>query len=159
MSPRYLNISDHAQQHRDLLQTYCQLSVQPTLSDSDTARLDAILAIAENDPLVSFLIDEADHMLAHVYHFIDDAEIADQQAKLQTCLNDAWLDQACQDLAYRLQTSQCKNLQQYLKEQGFYKGAIDGVMGQVTTTAMQECCTQQGELPQPLPIHTPDVVN
>ncbi|MEM9265108.1 MAG: peptidoglycan-binding domain-containing protein [Cyanobacteria bacterium P01_F01_bin.13] len=159
MSPRYLNISDHAQQHRDLLQTYCQLSVQPVLNDSDTDRLDAILAIAENDPLISFLIDEADHMLAHIYHFIDDDEIAQQQQKLQTCLSEAWLNQAFQDLAYRLQTSQCKNLQQYLKEQGFYRGAIDGVMGQATKTAMQECCTQQGELPQPFPIHTPDTVN
>ncbi len=159
MSTKYLNINDQAQQHRELLKTYCQLSVKPVLSDHDTDRLDAILAIAENDPMVSFLIDEADYMLAHLYHLIDDAEIAHQQEKLQTHLRDAWLDQAFQDLAYRLQTSQCKDLQQYLKDQGFYQGAIDGVMGQATQKAIQACGDQQGELPEPCPIHTPDPVS
>ncbi|MGD1854196.1 MAG: peptidoglycan-binding protein [Leptolyngbyaceae cyanobacterium] len=158
-NPNNLNISDYAQQHRDLIQTYCQLSIQPTLSDLDSAQLDHILADAENDPLISFLIDEADHMLAHLYSFIDEADISDQQQKLQSCLNKAWLSQAFQDLAYRLQTSQCKTLQQYLQEQGFYQGAIDGVMGPVTKAAMQTCCDQKGELPQPMPIHTPDPVN
>lgn len=158
-NPSHPNISDHAQQHRELIQAYCQLSVQPNLSDSDTARLDAILATAETDPLISFLIDEADHMLAHLYKFIDDADITEQQQKLQTCLNDEWLNQAFQDLTYRLQSSQCKSLQQYLKAQGFYQGAIDGVLGQSTKVAMQACCNQQGELPQPFPIHTPDAVS
>mgnify|MGYP001793608603 FL=1 len=157
--PSHLDISDYAQEHRDLIQTYCQLSVQPALSNSDTTRLDAILATAETDPLISFLLDEADHMLAHLYNFIDDRDIAEQQHKLQTSLSDAWLNQAFQDLAYRLKSSQCKNLQQYLKEQGFYKGAVDGVLGQSTKAAMQKCCDQQGELPQPFPINTPDVVS
>ncbi|MGD1953608.1 MAG: peptidoglycan-binding protein [Leptolyngbyaceae cyanobacterium] len=152
------SICDHAQQHRDLIHTYCQLSVQPILSEADTERLDAILALAETEPLISFLIDEADHMLAHLHSFIDENDIVDQQQKLQTCLNEAWLDQAFQDLAHRLQTSQCKNLQQYLKTEGFYNGAIDGVMGQSTKTAMQQCCDQHSQLPQPLPINTPDIV-
>ncbi|MEM1251785.1 MAG: peptidoglycan-binding domain-containing protein [Cyanobacteria bacterium P01_H01_bin.21] len=152
------SISEHAQQHRDLIHTYCQLSVQPTLSEVDTERLDAILALAESEPLISFLIDEADHMLAHLHSFIDENDIVDQQKKLQTCLNEAWLDQAFQDLAHRLQTSQCKNLQQYLKTEGFYNGVIDGVMGQSTKAAMQQCCDQHSQLPQPLPINTPDIV-
>ncbi|NEQ48793.1 MAG: peptidoglycan-binding protein [Leptolyngbya sp. SIO3F4] len=158
-SPSNLNISDYAQQHRELLETYCQLSIQPSLSNSETLRLDTILATAETDPLISFLIDEADHMLAHLYSFIDENEITDQQQKLQTCLDNAWLNQAFQDLAYRLQTSQCKNLQQYLKSQGFYLGKIDGVMGPSTKEAMKACCNKQGQLPQLSPIHTPDPVN
>lgn len=158
-SPSHLNISDYAQQHRDLLQTYCQLSIQPDLSDRDTEHLDTILATAEADPLISFLIDEADHMLAHLYSFIDETDIKQQQQQLQTCLSNAWLNQAFQDLAYRLQTSQCQSLQRYLKEQGFYQGAIDGVMGPATQAAMRVCCDQQGTLPQPLPINTPDPVN
>ena len=152
-------ISDHAQQHRDLIQTYCQLSIKPALNDRDTEHLDAILATAETDPLISFLIDEADHMLAHLYGLIDENDITDQQQKLQTCLSEAWLNQAFQDLAHRLQTSQCKNLQQHLKEEGFYTGGIDGVMGQSTQAAMKKYCAQQGQLPQPFPIHTPDAVN
>ena len=152
------SISEHAQQHRDLIHTYCQLSVQTTLSAADTERLDAILALAETEPLISFLIDEADHMLAHLHSFIDENDIVNQQQKLQICLNEAWLDQAFQDLAHRLQTSQCKNLQQYLKTEGFYTGAIDGVMGQSTKAAMQQCCDQHSQLPQPLPINTPDIV-
>lgn len=158
-SPTNLNISEHAQPHREVLQTYCELSVQPMLSNSDTERLDGILATAETDPLLSFLLDEADHMLAHLYSFIDDGEIADQQQKLQTRLSQAWLNEAFQDLSQRLQVSQCKSLQQYLKQEGFYRGAIDGVMGPSTKAAMKQCCDQQGKLPQPLPIHTPDPVN
>lgn len=153
------SLSYHAQRHRDLIQTYCQLSIQPTLNDSDTERLDSILAIAEADPLISFLLDEADHMLAHLHGLIDENHIIEQQQKLQTCLNEAWLDEAFQDLAHRLQTSQCKSLQQYLKEKGFYNGAIDGVMGQSTRAAIQQCCVQQGQLPHPSPIHTPDIAN
>lgn len=157
--PNNFNISNHARQHRDLIQTYCQLSVQPGLNDKDTEHLDAILAQAETDPLISFLIDEADHMLAHLYSFIEEDDITQQQEKLQACLSKAWLSQAFEDLSHRLQSSQCKNLQTYLKEQGFYQGAIDGVMGPSTKTAMKQCCEQQGQLPQPLPIHTPDAVN
>lgn len=153
------NMSDQAQQHRQVIQSYCELSVQPSLSDRDTAHLETILANAETDPLLSFLIDEADHMLAHLYNFIDDGEIADQQEKLQTCLSEAWLNQAFQDLTHRLQRSQCKHLQQYLKQEGFYQGDVDGVMGQLTKAAMKQCCDQREELPQPSPIHTPDPVN
>lgn len=155
----HLSISDYAQQHRDLIQDYCQLSIKTALNDTDTHRLDTILAKAETDPLISFLIDEADHMLAHLYNFIDENDITQQQQKLQTCLSEAWLNQAFQDLTYRLQKSQCQSLQQYLKEEGFYTGAIDGVMGDATKSAMKKCCAQQGQLPQPFPIHTPDVVN
>ena len=159
MSSSTLSISDYAQQHRDLIKAYCQLSVQPALSDSDTQHLDTILAAAQTDPLISFLIDEADHMLAHLYGFIDENDITEQQQKLQTRLSDVWLNQAFQDLAHRLQTTQCKNLQRYLREQGYYNGAIDGVMGQSTKVAMKQCCEQQGQLPQPSPIHTPDSGN
>ncbi|MBE9066854.1 peptidoglycan-binding protein [Leptolyngbya cf. ectocarpi LEGE 11479] len=158
-NPSNLNISDHAQHHRAVIQTYCQIATQPTLSDHDTARLDTILATAETDPLLSFLIDEADHMLAHLHGLIDDVEIADQQQKLQTCLSEAWLNQAFQDLTHRLQESQCQHLQQYLQQEGFYQGAIDGVMGPATKAAIKQCCEQRGELPQPLPIHTPDPVS
>ncbi len=154
-----VSISNHAQQHHDLIHAYCQLSIKPDLNDSDTDRLDGILAMAETDSLISFLIDEADHMLSHLYSLIDENDIADQQKKLQACLNESWLNQAFQDLAHRLQTSQCKSLQQYLKEEGFYTGAIDGVMGSLTKAAMKQCCEQQGQLPQPLPIHTPETVN
>ena len=154
-----LNISDHAQQHREVIKTYCELSVQATLSDRDTEALDNILANAETDPLLSFLIDEADHMLAHLYNFIDEASITNQQRQLQACLDESWFNQAFQDLTCRLQTSQCKTLQEYLKQAGCYQGAVDGVMGEATKAAMKQCYDQQDELPQPLPIHTPDPVN
>ena len=156
-SPRNLDISDQAQLHRDLIQTYCQLSVQPTLNKNDADRLDTILATAETNPLISFLIDEADHMLAHLHNLINENNITEQQQKLQTCLNEAWLNEAFQDLAQRLQESQCKTLQQYLHQRGCYNGAIDGVMGQSTKAAMKQCCEQHGQLPHPLPIHTPDI--
>lgn len=159
MSNSSSSLSDHAQQHRDLIQTYCQLSIQPALNKNDSEHLDTILAKAAADPLLSFLIDEADHMLAHLHGFIDDDDIAKQQQKLQTQLSHAWPNEAFQDLAHRLQTSQCQNLQQHLKDEGCYQGAIDGVMGPLTKAAMKQYCEQQGQLPQPLPIHTPDTVS
>ncbi|MEM8610548.1 MAG: peptidoglycan-binding domain-containing protein [Cyanobacteria bacterium P01_H01_bin.105] len=158
-SSSHLSISDYAQEHRDLIKVYCQLSVQPTLNDGDTERLDHLLAAAETNPLISFLIDEADHMLAHLYGFIDENDITDQQQKLQTCLSEVWLNQAFQDLAHRLQNPQCRNLQQYLQEQGYYNGTIDGVMGPSTKAAMKQCYEQEDQLLQPSPIHTPDAVS
>ncbi|NEP61644.1 MAG: peptidoglycan-binding protein [Symploca sp. SIO2G7] len=120
--------------------------------------LDHILATAESDPLLSFLLDEADHMLAHLRNFIDDGDIFYQQQQLQTRLNSAWFSQAFADLTYRLQTSQRKSLQHYLKQAGFYQGSIDGVMGQATRSAMKQCCNQQEQLPQLSPINTPDPI-
>lgn len=157
--PSNLNLSHYAQTHRDVVLNYCQLSMQPQLSEQDAERLDAILAVAQTDPLLSLLIDEADHMVAHLYNFIDEREIADQQQKLQTCLSEVWLNEAFQDLSSRLKASQCKSLQMYLQAEGFYRGAVDGVMGPVTKAAMRACCELKGELPQPLPIHTPEPAN
>lgn len=157
--PNNLSLSHRAQKHREVMLSYCQLSMQPQLSYQDAERLDAILAAAEIDPLLSFLLDEADHMVAHLCNLIDEEVIVDQQQKLQTCLSEAWLHQAFQDLSSRLKTSQCKNLQIYLKTEGFYQGDVDGVMGESTKAAMKACCEKKGELPQPLPIHTPDPAN
>ncbi|MEM6253854.1 MAG: peptidoglycan-binding domain-containing protein [Cyanobacteria bacterium P01_D01_bin.156] len=157
---RYLNnLSHQAKAYREEILIYCQLSMQPQLSSQDAERLDAILAAAETDTLLSFLLDEADHMVAHLQNFIDDGEITEQQQKLQTCLDDVWLNQALQDLDSRLQTSQCKNLQMVLKEAGFYQGTIDGVMGGATRYAMEAFYQCKGELPYPLPISTPDPIN
>lgn len=157
--PSHLSLSHQAQNHREVILSYCQLSMQPLLSEQDAEQLDAILAAAETDPLLSFLIDEADHMVAHLCDLIDEGAIAEQQQKLQACLSETWLHQAFQDLRSRLQTSQCKHLQAYLKAEGFYQGTVDGVMGPVTKAAMKACCEQKGELPQPLPIHTPDLTS
>ena len=157
-SASHHNISEYAQHHHELVQTYCNLSVQPTLNDRDAAQLDIILAAAEADPLISFLLDEADHMLAHLHGCIDANVIADQQEKLKARLSETSLNQAFQDLASRLKSSQCQHLQQYLHEQDFYQGAIDGVMGPLTKAAIKQCYAQHGQLPELLPIHTPDVV-
>ncbi|MBT9313275.1 peptidoglycan-binding domain-containing protein [Leptothoe kymatousa] len=156
--PSNLSLNHSAQNHREIVLRYCQLAVQPQLDQLEAEQLDTILATAERDPLLSFLIDEADHMVAHLNNLIDDGDIADQQQKLQTCLNQAWLNEAVQDLSSRLKTSQCQQLQTYLKAEGFYQGAIDGVMGPATKAAIQRC-EQKGALPEPLPIHTPDAVN
>ncbi len=96
-NPGNLSLSHHAQNHRGVILSYCQLSMQPQLSDSDAEQLDAILAAAEADPLLSFLIDEADHMIAHLQNLIDDGDIADQQQKLQACLSEAWLNRVFQE--------------------------------------------------------------
>lgn len=155
--PRNPSLSHSAHNHREIVLSYCQLAIQTQLSNDEAEQLDDILAAAEGDSLLSFLIDEADHMVAHLHNLIDEDDIAAQQQKLQTRLNEVWLNEAFQDLSSRLKTSQCQQLQTYLKAEGFYHGAIDGLMGPATKAAMQRC-EQQGALPEPLPIHTPDAV-
>lgn len=157
LNSSYRSLSHHANDHRGVILSYCQLSMQSQLSDYDAEQLDAILTAAQTDPLLSFLIDEADHMVAHLYGFIDEGDIAEQQQQLQACLKEVWLSEAFQDLSSRLKTSQCKHLQTYLRDAGVYDGAIDGVMGADTKAAMQRYREQKGGLPELLPIHTPDL--
>lgn len=49
----------------EILRAYCQLASQKHLSESDAERLTEILILAETDGALSFLLNEADHFLAH----------------------------------------------------------------------------------------------
>lgn len=49
----------------DTLRAYCQLAAQEHLSEKDAEHLTDILILAEADEALTFLLNEADHFLAH----------------------------------------------------------------------------------------------
>lgn len=151
-----ITFTQHAHKYRDVIQEYCDISAQGTLCDQEADRIEAILAAATTDPMLSFLIDEADHMLSHLYRFIDEETITQEQNKLRDKLEASWVDQVLLDASTRLKDAQRKNLQQYLKEKGFYTGSVDGVVGPQTEAAIQNC-SESGDLAHQLsPIHSPE---
>ncbi|MEM9905019.1 MAG: peptidoglycan-binding domain-containing protein [Cyanobacteria bacterium P01_D01_bin.44] len=146
----------HAIQYRDIVKEYCEISAKLTLNDADADRIAEILGEACDDAMLSFLIDEADHMLAHWHHLIDDAEISQTQQKLQQSFDQVWLEQLLLDISTRMQASQRKTLQLRLKNLGFYTGPIDGIVGPQTEAALKNC-SDSGDLCIPMvPIHTPN---
>jgi hypothetical protein len=146
----------HALQYQDLLQEYCEISAKGTLTDWEADRIESILATATQDAMLSFLIDEADHILAHLHHLVAEDFIIKEQNKLKDALDNNWLNQLLLDIATCLQAPQRKTLQQYLKEKGFYVGSIDGIVGPKTQAALKHC-SASGELSTPLlPIHGPE---
>ncbi len=62
---------DVLHEYGDILREYCQLASQKTLSEADVDRLTEILTIAESDNKLTFLINEADHFLAHQLGLLD----------------------------------------------------------------------------------------
>ena len=143
--------------HRAMVQEYCELSAQTDMSDADADRIGEILALAEDDALLSLLIDEADHVLNHLFHFIDESYTAGQQDKLKTAVNASWLEQVLLDASARMQPQQRKTLQSYLKAQGVYRGEIDGIVGPETRAAVWECEDLQQLTHPPAPINLPDL--
>jgi len=115
-----------------ILQEYCSLATQPTLSTTDEDNLANILQQATQDPLLSFWIDEADHFVAHQLGLIDEAFIAQQQSKLRRAISQTWIDTLWNNLQNRT-----KALQAYLQRLGFYQGAIDGIEGPFTQAAIR----------------------
>ena len=104
----------------------------------------AILQMAETDRLLSFIIDETDHILGHELGLIDLKAIRAQQEKLQQALDQDWIDQVMQDSRDRqsVQVSRAslEQAQTRLKQEGLYSGEIDGDYGPVTQQAFDSLC-------------------
>ncbi len=77
--------------YRDLIHEYCALVTRHCLLDSEFNRLLEILKLAEEDTLLSFLLNEIDHFLASELNLIDEAFIQNQQEKLRTRLTHPFL--------------------------------------------------------------------
>ncbi len=151
------SLTRNAAVHRATVQEYCELSAQTTLSEVDADRLSEILVLAEGNALLSLLIDEADHMLNHLFHCIDEDDVAQQQTQLKAAIDASWLEQVLLDASARMQTSQRKTLQNYLKDRGLYVGDIDGIVGPETQAAVRECKDLKQSTHPPAPIHLPDL--
>lgn len=121
---------------------YCRLASRATLSEEEADRIAEILQLAQSDSLLDFLINEADHFLAHHLDLIDESFIKNDQAKLREFLiipNNNDCDTSLvwnQNLNYGIQNLS-KRLQQELKQEGFYPGPIDGVYGPRTQQALK----------------------
>jgi len=151
------SLTRQAAVHRATVQAYCEISARTSLTDADADRISEILGLAEQDALLSFLIDEADHVLNHLFHFIDEGDVAEQQAQLKAAVDASWLDQVLLDASARMQPPQRKTLQHYLKDRGLYVGAIDGVVGPETQAAIRESEDLQPSTQPPAPINLPDL--
>ena len=71
----------------NVLREYCQLASQKYLSEQDAERLTAILVFAETDGALSFLLNEADHFLAHELGLLNTID-RNQQKKQQALLRE-----------------------------------------------------------------------
>jgi hypothetical protein len=64
---------------------YATITLNPNPSESDHDRIDEILAMAYEDPVIDFWITEVDHLLAHYLNFLEPKNrerYIDQQAIL-----------------------------------------------------------------------------
>ncbi len=112
------------------LKEYCELALCRELNDDSATKLEAIYTEAERDPLLDFFINEFDRIWGERVGLLDVHAIKDyqnQQAWLREHLGETLLDQQ-----YRLE------IQKLLREQGFYKGPIDGVWGNRSNRAIKQ---------------------
>ncbi|MGB7441946.1 MAG: peptidoglycan-binding domain-containing protein [Coleofasciculaceae cyanobacterium] len=120
--------------YKDLLKEYCTLASQPTLQESGANRLEEILQQAQSEPVLDFLIDEADHILGHELGLIKEEFIQHQQQELKKCLDRLWCERLLQNISSRKRS---EAIQKYLQDKGFYTGAIDGKIGPRTYSALK----------------------
>jgi hypothetical protein len=130
--------------HLNLIQEYCQLAIQPELSDADADRLGQLLNQAKSDGLLDFWIQEADHFLDHELGLCDDSKIyvyqnEIQKVTLQRHLARLWENEEAGELMNDLREDLRQGalmVQQQLKDLGFDPGHIDGVPGPKTQQAI-----------------------
>ena len=125
-------------QHQEILLEYCLLALKPTLTEAEQDRMAEILERGTEDAVLSFWLEEGDHLVAHHLGLIDEGLIASQQDKFRRSVGQSWIDNLWRDLQ-----SRTKVLQAYLYRQGFYDGSIDGVMGPSTQKALRQLLEQQ----------------
>ncbi|MEQ9550205.1 hypothetical protein [Coleofasciculus sp. G2-EDA-02] len=113
-------------QYAGLIDEYLTLASKRQLTHSQAERLSNILQQAEADSWLEFLIDEADHILAHELGLINEDFINYQQDELKQLLDRQWCEQLLQQTREIRQQNCLKELQTSLQRQGLYDGDIDG---------------------------------
>lgn len=126
---------------RNIVLEYCQLSVRDTLTDAQSVTIASILKQAEDDPMLSFLLDEADHVIGHQLGLVNVSKIQAEQIDLQQILDQTWIDWlvtkvGSSDVAL-LSEHVLKQAQTRLKKHGLYTAEIDGICGAETKKAIQ----------------------
>lgn len=127
-----------SQYYSALLLEYCQLALKPTLTEAEQDRMGEILAMGTEDVVLSFWLEEGDHLVAHHLGLIDEGLVKSQQDRFRRLRGQSWVDHLWHDLQ-----SRTKVLQAYLHHQGVYQGSIDGVMGPSTQAALRQLLEKQ----------------
>jgi Putative peptidoglycan binding domain len=132
--------------HMKIVREYCKLAVRPSLSEPEADRMSQILDLAQSDGLLDFLINEADHFLAHDLSLLNEEVIQGQKANLKKKMKSLLHHiepQASDNLSEWKgfsQELQTVWVQQQLRKKGFYEGEIDGVYGMKTKAAAELFC-------------------
>jgi hypothetical protein len=117
-----------------VLAEYCRLMMLAQLSSDETeeevARLDEILALAEQDEQLQFLIGEADYILSSRTGLLNPDALKNYERQ-QAWLSEHLTVSAPDSDLYRL-------LQRRLRELGLYQGPIDGVLGKRSQKAVSQ---------------------
>lgn len=119
---------DLAQVYTTKLIDYCQLALKQEPSEAEVDHLAAIYTEAESDSVLNFLITEMDQLLAERLDLLDAKTInshGNQQAWLREHLEQSLFDQE-----YR------SDIQQLLHDLGYYKGPVDGILGERSRDAV-----------------------
>lgn len=128
------NAADHfshvSQHYQGIVLEYCYLASLATLSEEQADYLDRILAEAETDEFLNFLLIEFDCIIAQKLNLLA-AEHIHQYANQQAFLREHLVKLVSDDLAYY------RELQKRLREKGCYQGPVDGVFGKDSRAAVE----------------------
>ncbi|MBW4440687.1 MAG: peptidoglycan-binding protein [Plectolyngbya sp. WJT66-NPBG17] len=139
------NFIQALEDYRLVLNEYYRLECQPTLTETEADRVQAILEDAQKDPMLDFLIDEVDHILGHELGLIDEKFIQQQQEKLKFAIEPKWMEHLLSRhtgepdplLLEDAELLSLQDAQTRLKQEGLYDGCIDGVFGPITKQAFR----------------------
>lgn len=115
-----------------IVSEYYTLAALPTLDENKAQQMEKFLKLAERDLLLSFLLDEADHIVGHELGLINADEIHEQQNRLQQAIDKTWITVM---LKNESSEDSLKQAQVYLQRTGFYNGPIDGQYNELTQEA------------------------
>ncbi|MBD1875120.1 hypothetical protein H6F75_16680 [Nodosilinea sp. FACHB-131] len=79
--------------YRPTVYEYCQLALLPTLDQAAAERMGEILQQAEAEPLLNFLIDEADELVARLQPCLSPQTLHQQQRRLQGAIDALWVNE------------------------------------------------------------------
>lgn len=142
---------------------YYILANLPRLNEEQSRQMEKLLKLGERDLVLSFLLDEVDHIVGHELGLINADAIREQQRRLQQAIDKTWMDiqvvelqagmeqpsveeEKIKELKSCLPTnllkrvnkksaSRLKRAQIDLQKAGFYNGPIDGDYNSLTQEA------------------------
>lgn len=126
IDPNELKYKDYT----PLLLVFQKLILLPLLTEGEADQLCAIYEQAEKDSMLNFLLIFVEHILNFQLGLFSDDAIKEYKNQL------AWLSEHLDQIP--LKHENCKDFQQMLRDQGFYEGPIDGVLGDRSAKAIKQ---------------------